>query len=124
MNDVSNFALCATITVPSAKSKNPFKASSILGASFTISGVMCVNSCTSLGILLSGFTNVENSSIACPSFTFTAAISVIASLPGVNPVVSISKTVYVVGASNTGATSGTKYPSVPYNTFISNFFSA
>jgi len=78
-----------------AKSINFFRASSIGGASSTISFVIFVSSWTSYGMSILGLTKVENLSFICPSSSKTAPISVILSPVTENPVVSISKTTSV-----------------------------
>ena len=61
----------------------------------TISSVMLVRLVISKGIGRSGFTNVLNLSTIFPSVTLTAPISMIRSRMALNPVVSISNTMYV-----------------------------
>ena len=95
MNPTSNFALCATTVESPQNSKNLGKIVLMSGASFTISSVIEVSFTISSGIGILGFTNSENSSIISFPFIFTAPISIILSLNGSNPVVSISNTTYV-----------------------------
>ena len=61
----------------------------------TISSVMLVRFVISKGIGRSGFTNVLNLSTIFPFTTLTAPISMILSRMELNPVVSISNTIYV-----------------------------
>ena len=68
----------------------------MFSASFTISSVIFVTSVTLSGICFSGFTNVLNSPITSPFFTFIIPTSVIFSVTAENPVVSKSSTQYVV----------------------------
>jgi len=111
--------LCATIT-ESPINFNAFgRILSIVGASLTISSVIWVTSITFCGIGFSGLTNVENSSITSPFFTFIIPISVIFSVLNEIPVVSRSNTQYVVsiscpfGFDTFDGLSGTKYASTP-----------
>ena len=83
--------MCATKTESPKNSKTLGNISSIVGASFTISSVICVISCTLIGIGFCGFTKDENSSITSPFFIFMIPISVIFSVLNEIPVVSKSK---------------------------------
>ena len=114
MKPASNFALCATRILPLIKSKNFGRTVSIFSASFTISFVIAVSSVISFGISLSGFTKYENLSITLLFFIFTAPISIILSVKGSKPVVSISNTTYsavsmflLLAFSTTGFSSST-----------------
>ena len=87
---------------------------------------MFVTSTTLCGIGFSGFTNISNSSITSPFFTFIIPTSVIFSVVIEIPVVSKSNTQYVASSSTCPlgfftdfSLSGTKYASTPYITFIS-----
>ena len=127
-NPISKSALCATRTLSPTNSITFGNISSILGASFTISSVILVTSTTLCGIGFSGFTNVLNSSIISPFLTFIIPISVIFSVLNENPVVSKSKTQYVVSSrgwffenETHGVLSGAKYASTPYITFKSGW---
>ena len=97
-NPISKSALCATRTLSPTNSITFGNISSILGASFTISSVILVTSTTLCGIGFSGFTNVLSSSITSPFLTFIIPISVIFSVLNEKPVVSKSKTQYVVSS--------------------------
>ena len=89
---MSNFALWATTVVLAQNSRNFGSTVSIFSAFATISSVIVVSSVIFGGIGISGFTNSENSPIISFPRIFTAPISIILSLNGSNPVVSISNT--------------------------------
>ena len=125
-NPTSKLALCATIIESPTNSKIFGNTLSIVSASFTISSVMFVTSTTLCGIGFSGFTNISNSSITSPFFTFIIPTSVIFSVVIEIPVVSKSNTQYVASSSTCPlgfftdfSLSGTKYASTPYITFMS-----
>ena len=118
-NPISKSALWATKTLSPTNSNIFGNTSPILGASFTISSVICVTSTTLSGIGFSGFTNVSKLSITSPFLYFIIPTSVIFSVLKENPVVSKSRTQYVVsiswplGYDTEGVLSGTKYASTP-----------
>ena len=72
--------------------ERPSNASSISGASATMSSVIPVMSVISWGIGMDGFTRVWNSDTLEPLMYLTAAMSIISSLAGDRPVVSRSST--------------------------------
>ena len=120
-NPTSKSALCATSFKSPINSRNLGITLSIVSASFTISSVICVISTIFCGIGISGFTKHSNVSTISPSFTLTAPISVIFSVLKESPVVSISNTIYSLSIpfdKSTALSSGTRYASTPYTTFI------
>ena len=117
----SKSALCATSFRSPIKFKNLGITLSMVSASFTMSSVIFVISVILYGIGISGFTKHSNVSIISLFLTLTAPISVIFSVLKESPVVSISKTIYSLSIpfdKSTALSSGTKYASTPYITFI------
>ena len=102
---MSNGALCATSTVPRANSRNEPSTESIGGALETIASVMPVSTLMNAVIGCRGSTRVWNSPRTSPPRTFTAPISVIASVAAEPPVVSRSTTVKVVVRSGWSSSS-------------------
>ena len=84
--------LCPIIILSDIKSLTKGSILSIVGQSLTFSLVMPVNCDIKSEIGEKGFTKEENVSIILLLFTFIIPISIISSICGSNPVVSISIT--------------------------------
>ncbi len=102
---ISNGALCAASTQPSAKARKAGSTAATGGAWLTIASVMPVSAVISAGIGLPGLTRAENSCVTWPPQNRTAPISVIMACSGSQPVVSTSTITKLVVASADGATS-------------------
>ena len=116
----SKSALWATRTASPQNERNSGSTVSIVGASLTIALSMDVRAWILGDItLLTGWTNVEYLSVTLRFSTFTAPISMISSVHGENPVVSISNTTNVPSSFwplsfvTVFCRSFTRYPSTP-----------
>ena len=129
INELSNLALCATITGFSPQNSRNFSTASFsLGAFATIPSFIPVNSTIFGGIGFSGFTIMLKLSITLIFFSLTAPISVRRSFSTLSPVVSTSYTIissltlllsslFIIF---TGLISLTTYASQPYMTLKSS----
>ena len=72
--------MCATITQPSANSRNAGSTALMFGALATMPSVMPVSTAMNGGMIVPGLTSVWNSPSHSPARTFTAPTSVMDSL--------------------------------------------